>query len=79
MLKMEHQIENFLDRVKAQRYRNSSTYTLLSRWEKPGSVCPIQGNKAGPGAEQRPSLCLFVSLLFHVFSKEHQQPFMENM
>lgn len=25
-----HQIENFLDRVKAQRYRNSSTYTLLS-------------------------------------------------
>lgn len=57
-----HQIENFIDRVKAQRYRNSSTYTLLSCWEKPGSVCPIQGNNAGPGAEQRPSLLPFACI-----------------
>lgn len=52
------QTENFLDRVRVQKYRNSSSYSLLSSWEKPAS---FSVNNSGPAAGWCPGLFLLVS------------------
>lgn len=52
------QTKNFLDRVRVQKYRNRSTYILLSSSEKPVS---FWGNSAGPASGWCPGLFLLVS------------------